>query len=92
MKIFFQSETAIRMTAVRLRIRLYNSNGLYEAANPCTFLVGSPVLGKIFSYSVQIFSSFDHSRHYTGNSALDVRLCFRDILGFLVCLGVKNRP
>ena len=56
MDFLVQSESAIRVTAVRLRIRIYNSNDLYEAANPCTFLVGSPVLEIKYPYCVQIFS------------------------------------
>jgi len=55
MDFLVQSERCIRMTAVCLRIRLYESNDLYEAANPCTFLVGSPVLELKYSYCVQIF-------------------------------------
>ena len=55
MDILLQSETAIRVTAVRLRIRIYKSNDLYEGANPCTFPVGSPVLEEKYPYSVQIF-------------------------------------
>ena len=55
MDFLVQSETAIRVTAVRLRIRIYDSYDLYEAANPCTFLVGSPVLELKYPYCVQIF-------------------------------------
>ena len=55
MDILFHSERCIRVTAVCLWIRLYESNDLYEAANPCTLAAGSPVLEQKYLYSVQIF-------------------------------------
>ena len=55
MDILLQSKSGVRVTAFRLRIRIYESNGLYEGANPCTFLVGSPVREEKYPYCVQVF-------------------------------------
>ena len=59
MDILLQSKSGVRVTAFRLRIRIYESNGLYEGANPCTFLVGSPVREEKYPYCVQIFSEIN---------------------------------
>ena len=78
MDIFLWIESGIVMTAARLRIRIYKSNDLYEAANPCTFLVGSPVLELKYSYCVQIFYFLDATRPARPQPPAPVRW-FRDI-------------